>query len=55
MVAWKLVEARMAKQPRLQVGWVAPALEGTTAGGEAFRLQDLRPRPVLVEFHRGTW
>ena len=45
----------MAKQAQLQVGWVAPTLEGTTAAGAAFRLQDLRPRPVLVEFHRGTW
>jgi hypothetical protein len=43
------------EQPQLQVGWTAPPLEGTTASGDRFRLQDLRPRPALVEFHRGTW
>lgn len=45
----------MARQPELQVGWTAPHLEGNLASGEAFRLVDLRPTPVLVEFHRGTW
>lgn len=55
MVPWKHGEARVAKRAQLQVGWLAPTLEGTTAGGEVFRLKDLRPRPVLVEFHRGTW
>jgi len=55
MVLWKHVEACMAKRPQLQVGWLAPSLQGTVADGEVFRLQDLRPRPVLVEFHRGTW
>jgi hypothetical protein len=40
---------------QLQVGWLSPELEGTTAGGERFQLRELRPRPVLVEFHRGTW
>jgi hypothetical protein len=45
----------MAKQPSLKPGWVAPPLQGITAAGEPFRLEDLRPRPVLVEFHRGTW
>ena len=45
----------MGKQPQLQVGWMAPELMGATAAGEAFRLKELRPRPVLVEFHRGTW
>jgi hypothetical protein len=45
----------MAKLAQLQVGWMAPELEGVLAGGEGFRLKDLRPRPVLVEFHRGVW
>jgi hypothetical protein len=44
-----------ARQPQLKTGWVAPPLEGTAAGGDPFRLADLRQRPVLVEFHRGTW
>jgi hypothetical protein len=37
------------------VGESAPELRGTAAGGAAVDLLLLRPRPVLVEFFRGTW
>jgi hypothetical protein len=33
----------------------APPLVGELAGGGRLDLAELRPRPVLVEFFRGTW
>jgi hypothetical protein len=33
----------------------APALAGHTATGEPFDLLAPRARPILIEFHRGTW
>ncbi len=37
-------------QGRVERGASAPAVEGTTLDGQAFRLSDLRGRPVVVNF-----
>ncbi len=37
------------------VGEAAPSLAGLTATGDPFDLASPRPRPLLIEFHRGTW
>ena len=41
----------------IAIGEAAPALAGFTATGEPFDLAAPRPRPrpLLIEFHRGTW
>ncbi len=43
------------KKGRLERGDPAPLLRGTDALGNQIDLASFRPRPVLVEFHRGTW
>ncbi|MDX1388528.1 MAG: hypothetical protein R3344_05030 [Acidobacteriota bacterium] len=43
------------KRGRPAPGDPAPSLRGTDAMGETIDIVSLRPRPVLVEFHRGTW
>ena len=45
----------MGKGVEIKIGWTAPPLQGTLVSGERFKLVELRPREVLVEFHRGTW
>jgi peroxiredoxin len=33
----------------------APDFRGTDADGETVDIVSFRPKPVLLEFHRGTW
>jgi peroxiredoxin len=33
----------------------APEFHGADAFGETVEMESYRPRPVLLEFHRGTW
>ena len=33
----------------------APEFRGTDAWGEDVDIESFRPKPVLLEFHRGTW
>ncbi len=43
------------QQPAAVVGATAPDFAAVDAGGEPFRLSDLRGAPVLVKFFRGSW
>jgi peroxiredoxin len=36
-------------------GEPAPEYRGTDALGETVEIESFRPKPVLLEFHRGTW
>ena len=45
----------MPGTPALSAADSPPELSGLLATGEQFDLAALRPRWVLIEFHRGTW
>lgn len=45
----------MARTNSLEPGMPAPEMRGTAVDGRVVDLADFRPKPVLLEFFRGTW
>lgn len=45
----------MARAISLAAGMPAPGFRGVALDGRVVDLADLRPKPVLLEFLRGTW
>ncbi len=46
---------RVARTISLEPGVQAPAMRGEAIDGRLVDLADFRPKPVLLEFFRGTW
>lgn len=46
---------RVARATSLERGMPAPELRGEAIDGRVVDLADFRPKPVLLEFFRGTW
>lgn len=45
----------VARTTSLEPGMPAPAMRGEAIDGRVVDLVDFRPKPVLLEFFRGTW
>ena len=45
----------MARAISLAAGMPAPGFRGVALDGRIVDLPEFRPKPVLLEFHRGTW